>query len=428
MGERGVELGLHEDIKKRPDGITLISLFLTLTSIITVNQAIQTLIIVLPSLPYLPELFAPYSEVWLEELTSAERQWLNWALPAEAVLNISLLALGLLALIVVFGLFTGKSWSYKPAFAVPVSSAVISGLAVALYASAPYELYFEPEFTFNLIFTPVNLIWVIVLLVYLRKPNINQYVIGSVSPPPLPLSSLYPGTWKGEVIKAIMMHGRPLKWRELQNATGLEEKSLNRALYELINSEQIRKVGKKYELSDKLYADYNKFFNLRKTELTSWISQWKKVRKLDFSLEHEHFFLEGRHLDDFSKELISHAKSEVLVVNPFIQDCDLSNTLRDVKKKGIEVQIITRPPYDKYPEYLKRKQEYHAKLKQDGITLIYKKKVHAKLLVVDRAVTIASSMNFYPDSSAGVSWEAGLISTDPKVVESVVQSTLSRLS
>jgi phosphatidylserine/phosphatidylglycerophosphate/cardiolipin synthase-like enzyme len=67
------------------------------------------------------------------------------------------------------------------------------------------------------------------------------------------------------------------------------------------------------------------------------------------------------------------------------------------------------------------------KKRPDGITLIYKKKVHAKLLVVDRAVTIASSMNFYPDSSAGVSWEAGLVSTDPKVVWSVVQSTLSRL-
>jgi predicted transcriptional regulator len=263
----------------------------------------------------------------------------------------------------------------------------------------------------------------------LRKPNFKQYIIGSVSPPPLHLSLLYPGTWKGEVIKAIMMHGRPLEWRELQNATGLEEKSLNRALYELIDSEEIHKVDKKYDLSKKLYTDYDKFFNLRKTELTSWIGQWKKVRKLDFSLEHEHFFLEGRHLDDFSKELISHAKSEVLVVNPFIQDCDLSNTLREVKKKGIEVQIITRSPHDdKYPEYLKRKQEYHAKLKQDGIALIYKEKVHAKLLVVDRAVAIASSMNFYPGSSAGVSWEAGLVSTDSKVVESVVQSTLSRLT
>jgi len=92
----------------------------------------------------------------------------------------------------------------------------------------------------------------------LRKPNFKQYIIGSVSPPPLHLSLLYPGTSKGEVIKAIMMHGRPLKWRELQNATGLEENSLNRALYELIDSEEIHKVGKKYDLSKKFYADYNK--------------------------------------------------------------------------------------------------------------------------------------------------------------------------
>ena len=240
--------------------------------------------------------------------------------------------------------------------------------------------------------------------------------------------NLYPGTSKGKVIKAIMMHGRPLRWRELQNATSLEEKSLNFALYELINSEEIHKVGNKYDVSKKLYADSNEFFSRRKTELTSWISQWKKVRKLDFSLEHEHFFLEGRHLDDFSKELISHAKSEVLVVNPFIQECDLSNTLREVKKKGIEVQIITRLPHDKHPEYLMRKEEYHARLKQDGVKLIYKRKVHAKLLVVDRAVAIASSMNFYPNSSAGVSWEAGLISTDPNVVKSMVQSSLSALT
>jgi len=245
--------------------------------------------------------------------------------------------------------------------------------------------------------------------------------------PPLPPSSLYPGTWKGEVIKAIIMHGRPLRWGELQNATSLEEKSLNYALYELINSEEIYKVGKKYDVSKKLYADYNRFFNLLKTELISWISQWKKVRKLDFSLEHEHFFLEGRHLDDFSKELISHAKSEVLVVNPFIQDCDLSNTLRSEKRRNRSPNYHP-PPYDMHPEYLRSKQEYHAKLKQDGISVFYKKKVHAKLLVVDRIVAISSSMNFYPDSSAGVSWEAGLISTDPNVVKSMVQSALSALT
>jgi phosphatidylserine/phosphatidylglycerophosphate/cardiolipin synthase-like enzyme len=132
--------------------------------------------------------------------------------------------------------------------------------------------------------------------------------------------------------------------------------------------------------------------------------------------------LEGRHLDDFSKELISHAKSEVLIVNPFIQDCDLSNTLIDARKQGIYVQIVTRTPRDKNPEYLKNKQDYLSKLEKEGISVVCNEKVHAKLIVTDHAVAIVSSMNFYPDSSAGVSWEAGLVSTDTKVVDSTVRA------
>ena len=418
-----------EDSKRRPDSITIASLFWTLTSVITVNQSIQVLIEDLPLLPHLPELYAASSEVWLlEELTTAERQWLSFALPIEVVLNISILTLGLLTLIVVFGLFTGKSWSYKPAFVIPVLTAIVFGSSIPLYASAPYALGFDREFTFSLIFTPVYLIWMVVMIFYLRKPHVRHYVLGSLSPPQLPFSPLYSGTQGGDVIEAIISQGRPLKWREIQDLTGLEEKSLNFALYKLIDSKEVLKIGNKYDVSKKIHNDYKDSVAQLKTDIASWINQWKKVKKLNFSLEKEHFFLEGRHLDDFSKELISNSKSEVLVVNPFIQECDLSNTLREVKKKGLEVTIVTRPPEDKYPEHLKRKQEYHAKLKQDGISLIYQDKIHAKLIVVDRAVAIVSSMNFYSDSSAGVSWEAGLISTDPNVVDSVVQSTLFRIS
>jgi len=239
-------------------------------------------------------------------------------------------------------------------------------------------------------------------------------------------------SWQGAVIRAIISAGSPLTWKQIEEATGLENKHLNRALFDLLHSGEICKIESKheardkYQVSDKFYQAYSELYN-PKVELVKWIGQWKESRKLDFSLEHEHFFLEGRHLDDFSKELISHAKSEVLVVNPFIQDCDLSNTLREAKKHGINVQVITRPPDDNYPEHLKKKQEYHSELKQEGISLSYKEKIHAKLIVVDRAVAIVSSMNFYADSSAGVSWEVGLVSTDTKVVESVANS-LSKLA
>ncbi|MGB8780469.1 MAG: phospholipase D family protein [Candidatus Bathyarchaeia archaeon] len=218
-----------------------------------------------------------------------------------------------------------------------------------------------------------------------------------------------------------------MTWREIQEVTGLGKKSLNRALFELISSEDIHKIESntnaesKYYISDERFQIYSELYNPR-TELVKWIAQWKEIRNLDFSIEHEHFFLERRHLDDFSKELISHAKFDVLTANPYIQDCDLSNTLIEASKNGINVQIITRPPEDKHPEYLKKRQDYHSKLKQEGISLFYDAKVHAKLIVVDRAIAIISSMNFFADSSAGVSWEAGIVSTNQEVVNSIANS------
>jgi len=237
-------------------------------------------------------------------------------------------------------------------------------------------------------------------------------------------------SWQGAVIGAVILSGRPLSFKEIQENTGLDEGALNKAITDLRRSGEIRKYiskteASKYDISDRFYSAYSAFYF--KTELLKWLSLWKEVRKLDFPLEHEHFFLEGRHLDDFSKELISHAKKEVLLVNPFVQHCDLSNTLREASKNGIKVHIITRPPLDKYPEHLKRKEAYHAKLRQEGIKLVYNEKVHAKLVVADRAVAIVSSMNFYADSSAGVSWEAGLVSIDSKIVGSILDS-LSKLA
>jgi hypothetical protein len=232
-------------------------------------------------------------------------------------------------------------------------------------------------------------------------------------------------SWQGAVITTILTNGNLLTWKEIQEVTGLEEKPLNKALFDLLDSEEIYKVKgtqdgpDRYKVSDKFHHFYSEFYN-PKTRIIKWIGQWRDPRKLDFSLDHEHFFLEGRHLDDFSKELICQAKSEVQIINPFIQDCDLSNTLVDAKKRGVNVQIITRSPADKqYPERLKKKEEYHLRLKQEDISLIYEEKVHAKLIMVDHTVAIVSSMNFYPESSAGVSWEVGLVSTDTKVVRSI---------
>ena len=428
--EGRTEKTIFDDVKKRSDGITLITIFWSLTSIIGINQGLQTLNFTLPMLPHYSTLFDTSAEIWMDYSLS-EREWISFAIPMEIAIASLIITVGIIGLIAVYGLFTSKSWSFKLSFIIPPSITILSVIAVGLYWSAPYELYVDPELIFYSVFAPINVIWLIIMVFYLRKPKVKECIIGS-PPLSLPLSTLHLGTRKGKVIKAILLKDRPLEWVEIQDLTGLTEKSLNYALFELIDSKEVHKIEDSskpvlYKISEEIAKAHRILIKSRRSELITWIRQWKRVKKLTFSLENEHFFLEGRHLDGFSKELISNAKSEVLVVNPFIQECDLSNTLREIKKKGVDVQIITRIPQDKNPEHLKKNRDYLAKMKQDKISIIYKKKVHAKLIIIDRVVAIVSSMNFFAESSAGVSWEAGLVSIDPDVIESVVKSTLSKL-
>ncbi|MFB0523478.1 MAG: phosphatidylserine/phosphatidylglycerophosphate/cardiolipin synthase family protein [Candidatus Bathyarchaeia archaeon] len=248
------------------------------------------------------------------------------------------------------------------------------------------------------------------------------------------------GSWKGRVLKAIVVD-KATKWEEIRELTGLSEESLNTALSELFDAHIITKhYDGSYWVEEDTYYEYKDFFDSMKIkqsvptvqivakfpeekqkDIITWIDQWRKVKGLDFSLEHKHFFLVGRHLDDISNELISRAKSEILVANPFVSSCDLSNTLRAAAKRGIQAILITRPPDEK------DKQKYHRYLGRDGVKVTYNEAVHAKLIVLDRAIAVTSSMNFYSGSSGGASWEAGIVSVEQKVVEAVANSIL-RLS
>jgi len=252
---------------------------------------------------------------------------------------------------------------------------------------------------------------------------------------------LFWGSWKGRVIKAIVIDSAET-WSEILDSTGLSSESLNTALSELYAFDVILKTEEEtYAVEPTVCNQYKEFFKLpgiagtqktaaefptqRRDELAKWIDKWKDVKKLDFSSDYKHFFLWGRYLDDISKDLISHARSEVLVVNPYVDNCDLSNTLTEASKNGTIVQLVTRPPNIKQePTYRRKKQDYHKKLKEAGIVLIYNEMIHAKIIVVDRAVAVVSSMNFYSASSSGSSWEAGLITLEIAVVESIANYVL----
>jgi len=163
-----------------------------------------------------------------------------------------------------------------------------------------------------------------------------------------------------------------------------------------------------------------------KPSLHKWIRDWREVKKLTFSLKSGHFFLEGRYLDDFSKEVISNARKEVLVVNPFVEMCSLSDTMWVASKNNIEVRLVTRKP--KKDRKRREEEKYLRKLEKEGIAITYTEKVHAKIIVVDRAIAIISSMNFISSSSAGASWEAGLVTIDETVIRSMIKSIFNLLS
>ena len=253
------------------------------------------------------------------------------------------------------------------------------------------------------------------------------------------------GSWKGRVIKAIAFDNAQT-WDEIRDITGLSPLSLNRALYEMFELGILQKTDGIYKVHSDIEKKYKEFFvkaeepkdsmktppqrkfsEEKQKELVDWITQWRELKALDFALEPKHFFLKGRHLDDLSKELICKAKSEVLVANPYVSNCDLSNTLREAGKNGVEVKLITRPPDNEKGRFQQDKEEYHTLLKEDKVKVTYNKTVHAKLIAVDRAVAILSSMNFYSGSSGGASWEAGLVSMDKTVVESIADSILGLL-
>lgn len=245
----------------------------------------------------------------------------------------------------------------------------------------------------------------------------------------------YWGSWKGRVIRAIAIDGAH-SWSEIRGLTGLWENTLNRVLRELYNDHMIYQNPKgTYCVDEGLrseYADFfqgsvepkakatPKFIEKDQEELFSYIEKWKDLKKLPFDLGHKHFFLAAQYLDELSKDLITESKTEVLVVNPFVDMCALSEIMREKAMKGVSVTLLTRPPEADPEQYRETKREYHLNMKQDGVIVVYNKAVHAKIILIDRAVAIVSSMNFYSKSTGGASWEAGLVTIDKKVVAEVL--------
>jgi len=246
---------------------------------------------------------------------------------------------------------------------------------------------------------------------------------------------------KGKIIKAIVSGGAEY-WDELQKVTGFTEKYLNFQLRELFQTDEISKNEGIYKVSSELFKSYSRAeVSDIKTELErlkyaveyelnqlsdigylgNKIENWIKVHEIGTSLEKDQLFLEGRYLDAFTKFILDRARSEIFVVNPFVDECDLSKTLIDAKKRGLKVKLLTRSPEDN------SKKACHKKLGEEGIEIDYKN-IHAKIIILDGEVAIISSMNFFSESSACKNWESGMITINRDIIGEIKKATIKQMS
>lgn len=222
-------------------------------------------------------------------------------------------------------------------------------------------------------------------------------------------------SWKGSIIRAIVLHGL-YKKDEILKRTQLEEKRFEQTLGELLQNDILKETYRDRFLvrSSELCHEYRAFFKKTKENLINWVNQWRQEERVE--IWKKHFFLEDKLLYEFSEKLIEHSKVEILVANPFVQRCYLSNSLMEISKKGVDVKLITRSS-----------SKYINELSEKGVSITYDESIHAKLITVDSCVGVVSSMNLFANSAGGGSWEAGLVTIEEDAAKSIAWSILTKM-
>ena len=168
---------MSEVKQKRSDGLTAIAILWFIGALLNVLNSFLVLSQGVAALPYLSN--------------SGLHEWFSFGVPIEIVLSGIVLALGLVQMVAVFGLWTGKKYSYKLALTVAVFLVVLSVCFVVLYATAPAELGLISSVGFSVFGLAVGLVFLVVIWWYLRKPHVKAFlgVTETTKQPPPPPSS-----------------------------------------------------------------------------------------------------------------------------------------------------------------------------------------------------------------------------------------------
>lgn len=251
----------------------------------------------------------------------------------------------------------------------------------------------------------------------------------------VPKKPKYFGTNKGDILVAIAIYGA-YTFYDIEDiiimTTELNSHELRIALEELVRDGEVyTNEDGEYRVREPLSQEYSDFefymgdpgilqdelditkYDTRHTTLLA--DKFIEFHKLDISLEKEHFYLESHYLDTFIKYVISQAEHTVIIVNPFFDFSTPTQLLVEAVRKGKRVVLVTRPP-------TQDNKVIYEKLIKSNISVLYHKDLHAKIVIVDDSLAIISSMNLTKRATAGITWEAGIVTIDQWTVDKIKES------
>jgi hypothetical protein len=251
--------------------------------------------------------------------------------------------------------------------------------------------------------------------------RLNQYFMQMTDPPNdrFEPNSVFWGTWGGRIVRAIVLLDAYSKDAILK-ATSLKAEEFDQAIKGLLEDTLVEvNESNKIWVVKELYIKCRKYFEISQESLVNWVEEWRKEKGIEPTFENnvDHFYLSGRLLPSFSESLIQKAADEIIVANPFVRRCHICDSLKTMSEKGVNVRILTRGI---------ESSQFKRELTK-GIMISYDESVHAKIIIADGRVGIISSMNLYAGSTAGQSWEAGIVTTDRSAVSSIKNSVLGKI-
>jgi len=139
-------------------------------------------------------------------------------------------------------------------------------------------------------------------------------------------------SWKGRIVRAIVLD-RVYRKDEIIRITKLKHKNFELALEELFQAQLIKEIEKGLFVTKELYKKSWIFFRELQDNLVDWVQDWKYQKNLDISRSKlSHFFLADKLLSNFSEKLIQQARHEILVLNPYVHRCHISDALMSMSE------------------------------------------------------------------------------------------------